>query len=110
MNTRLFGCLVLLVLFVLSVRASADSQMVFTITEVGASNNSGTIFINTVEYAADAECSTKNQFKIPLTDPLADRFLSIALTARASNSKVAIYYLPEECVGSGIRPNVILLK
>jgi hypothetical protein len=75
----------------ISSSALANQAQEFTISEVGVSDNTGTVFINTKEAALNTECSNSKQFKVALVNRIADRFYSIALMALASNKKITIY-------------------
>lgn len=73
----------------LSANAFAYEQN-FTISAVGGSNNTNTVFIDVLETAKNTECINKNHFKLPVTDQHADRFFSMALAAQAQNKKMSL--------------------
>jgi hypothetical protein len=99
----------MLIAFVSS-SALANQAQEFTISEAGVSDNTGTVFINTIEAATNTECSNPKQFKVALDNRIADRFYSTALMALASNKKITIYYESNICIDSGTKVNVAIVK
>jgi hypothetical protein len=99
----------MLVAFI-STSALANQYQEFSIFEVGVSDNTGTVFINTREAALNTECSNPKQFKVLLDNRIADRFYSTALMALASNKKITIYYESNTCIDSGTKVNVAFVK
>ena len=89
----------------LSANAFAYEQN-FTISAVGGSNNTNTVFIDVLETAKNTECINKKHFKLPLTDQHADRFFSMALAAQAQNKKMSLHYEPTDCINGAIKPRV----
>jgi hypothetical protein len=96
----------LAVAMVISGSAHAYSEQYFTVTRVGASNNTNTVFIDVSEIANNTTCGRKDHFKLPLTDQLADKFFSAALTAQAQGRRLVIGYEADECIHGGILPRV----
>jgi hypothetical protein len=97
---------VLAVAILISSSAYAYSEQYFTVTRVGASNNTNTVFIDAKEDADNTSCDRKNHFKLPLTDQLADKFFSAALAAQAQGRQLVIGYEADECIHGGILPRV----
>ncbi len=95
-----------LALVFLSSLSFAGVEETFTVKNVGASNNTNTVFIDTVEQATASSCANTVHFKLPLNDKLADKFYSAALMAKASGQKIAISYEPDACISGGILPAV----
>ncbi|WP_054113241.1 hypothetical protein [Marinagarivorans algicola] len=93
-------------LIFLSSLSFAGIEETFTIKNVGASNNTNTVFIDTVEQATGSSCTNTVHFKLPLDDKLAGKFYSAALMAKASGQKIALTYEPNACISGGILPTV----
>lgn len=83
----------------------------FTISSVGSSNGTNTIFIETIEAAtATTNCSNRKLFRLPDSDKSADRLFSLALSAQAQNKKITLDYNIDECLEGGVLISVFRLK
>ena len=102
--------LILVVSLMASTVASANLSQTFTIENIGASNNTNTVFVNVVEQINDSTCGNKKQLKISLDDKLADKFYSAVLMAYAAGKQITIYYKAEGCTDSGTTPNVFMIE
>ena len=81
----------------------------FTIESIGGSNNTSTVFIETLE-EADTECSDNKLFRLPDTDKSADRFYSLALAAQAQGKKITIDYSYSGCLQGAVLIDVFKLR
>lgn len=82
----------------------------FTVDTIGVSNNTNTIFIETVESIPGSNCPVKNLFRLPDTDKQADRLFSLAMAAQAQGKKLTLGYNANDCLGSGSLVTVFKLK
>lgn len=83
----------------------------FTVASIGVSNNTNTIFMETLESASTAtECSNKKLFRLPDTDKSADKFFSAALAAQAQGKKITIDYFESECYQDAILIKVFRIR
>lgn len=78
--------------------ASAGELGNFTILSVGASNNTDSVYIETVESIPGTTCGNTKVFRLPDSDKNADRFFSLALAAQAQNKKITIAYEIDQCI------------
>lgn len=73
----------------------------FSIHTIGASNNSNTIFIETVEDITGSTCSNKRLIRLPDTDKQADRLYSMALAAKLAGKRITVNYDYDGCFDNG---------
>lgn len=82
----------------------------FTIDYLGVSNNTATLFLEVIENVSGTTCSDPNSFRVSVSDPNVDRFLSILMSAQAQGLPVFINYDVSQCLSGGTVMNVIKLK
>jgi len=82
----------------------------FTIVSVGVSNNTNSVFINTLEDSIDSTCTNKKLARMPLNDESADRLLSVALSAQAQGKKISMHVSKTDCLSNGAIVKVFLVK
>lgn len=100
---------ILTILWMASINAIAG-QADFTIAAVGQSNNTDTVYIETIEEVENTSCSNKNLLRLPDSDKAADRFFALALAAQAQNKKISIIYSESNCINNGSLVQVFNLK
>jgi len=70
----------------------------FTILSIGGSNNTNTVYIETIETIMNTTCSNKHIFRLPDSDKNADRFFSLSMAAQAQGKKITIGYEVDQCI------------
>lgn len=101
--------LMTLTLLALCISVNADHFQEVTLSHVGVSDNSGTIFFNTVEDIIETDCTNKKQFKVALDNRTADKMYSTALVALATKRKLSIHYHETNCIGVSAKVNVMFI-
>ncbi|PTY36449.1 hypothetical protein BGP77_03885 [Saccharospirillum sp. MSK14-1] len=81
-----------------NVRAADGS---FTVSTIGSSNNTDTIFIRTLEEVQNTTCENKKLLRLPHTDGSADRLFSLAIAAQAQGKKISVEYDGNHCIDNG---------
>ena len=89
-----------------SINAAAYFEQEFSISAVGGSSNTNSVFIDVTETAQHTNCANKKHFKLAFDSPHADRFYSTALAAQAQGKKMRLGYEPDDCLSNGVKPRV----
>ncbi len=100
-------------LFSMSFSIVASSETIdaeFTVSQIGASLDSQTVFVNVNESASSTQgCNTK-VFKMSIDNPFADKFYSTILVAHTSGKKLKFRWDPDAaCYSLAIAPKVFWL-
>ena len=96
--------IVLFVMLLISGTVFAWSEQSFTVLEVGASNNTNSIFLVVAQPANNTTCTNPNLFRMPLTDQLANKFYAAALSAQAQKKMMTLGYNSTDCLTEGVVP------
>lgn len=81
-------------LFALTV-SGANIDAKFTVNQVGASLDSGSVFVNVIENGSSTQGCSTNVFKMSIDNPFADKFYSTILVAQTSGRKIKVRWDPD---------------
>lgn len=97
-------------LFIISSSIALAGEQDVTISVVGVSNNTNSVFINTVEELKDSTCNNKKLARLPIQDVAANYLLSVGLAAQAQDKKITLLVSQTECISGGALVEVFLIK
>lgn len=88
----------------------AEMSAEFTVSEVGASLVSNSVFVNTVENATSNNGCDLKTFKMSNDNAFSDKFYSTMLAAQVSGRKIKVRWDPDAaCFSSAIAPKAYWL-
>jgi hypothetical protein len=85
-------------------------EAIFTLVGVGISNDSKTIYIQTLESQSTSVCSIPNTFRLSTTaaDSIHKEIYATALLAMASGRQLKIGYSDSQCLNNGPQIRTVL--
>ncbi len=88
---------------------AANQKEAFHVDFVGASANTNTIFINTVESSALTSCSDNKSFRLPIDHVLAKIVVNMGMAAKTTGMRVEFIFDPTQCLSGGTEIGVVKL-